>query len=288
MMACYLSTAAFPTRDLRKVLTTKIGRIGLELSSGLDPIEDPFALLQAAGDRRFLVHNYFPPTVEPFVLNLASVDAVIHTRSVQLCRTAIDLCRELGAPFYSVHAGFAMHMAPDDLGRPARQRQLGPAAFFDRDAAYQTFVATVRDLAEYARRQGLMLLIENNVAALNNLDSFGTCPLLLAEVDELERFFQDIDHSQVRLLLDVGHAKVSARTFGISPESYFERLGPWIEALHLSDNDGKSDTNLPFDASAWFFPYLAGCRGRTMVIEVTSQPLSRLQLLAGQLEPFLV
>jgi len=54
----------------------------------------------------FLLHNYFPPTANDLVLNLASADYEVQTQSKQLVKKAIELSASLNAPFYSFHAGF--------------------------------------------------------------------------------------------------------------------------------------------------------------------------------------
>jgi uncharacterized protein (UPF0276 family) len=106
------------------------------------------------------------------------------------------------------------------------------------------------------------------VSTVENLDGDGASPLLLSEVEEINRFFDDLNDESVRLLLDVGHAKVSAQTFGVKAEDYFERLASLIEMLHLSDNDGQHDTNRPFDETVWFGPHIKDFSSKPWVIEV--------------------
>jgi sugar phosphate isomerase/epimerase len=199
---------------------------------------------------RFLVHNYFPPPVVPFVLNLASTDSVIHHRSVALCKNAIDLCAGLKAPFYSVHSGFAMHLDPEDLGDPRKQARHGAASRIPRDEAYETFVKTIRSLARYANDRNVELLVENNVVAVENLADDGTHPMLLADVDEIKSFFNDICRTGVGLLLDMGHAKVTAGALHKDPRCFPDELERFIGCLHLSDNDGRQDDNGP-SHDAW-------------------------------------
>lgn len=268
-MNCFLSTGAFGGQSLREIIPQCIEHdFDVELSSSVRHTPDMMNDIKPAMDQvRFLVHNYFPAPATPFVLNLASGDSAIHEKSVEHCRTAIDLCTEVGSPFYSVHAGFAFHLEPGDLGKPEAQRKLDQSRHFSREDAYQRFVNTVKELGVYARSRNTGLLIENNVVAAENLDSNNESPLLLTTPDEILRFFKDLDDPSVSMLLDVAHAKVSARTFGIRLEDYFEKLSPYIEALHLSDNDGLRDSNKPFDEDAWFIPFLADFRSKTFVIE---------------------
>ena len=116
MPQIYVSTGAFKTKNLSQILVICIRNEihNLELSSGTDFAE---GILEAVRyyhikPLNYLVHNYFPPHKEPFVLNLASTSKIDSKRSLDHCRAAIDLATELGAPFYSVHAGAAMNAKP--------------------------------------------------------------------------------------------------------------------------------------------------------------------------------
>jgi sugar phosphate isomerase/epimerase len=214
------------------------------------------------------VHNYFPPPETPFVLNIAARDEDGRTRTRALCRTAIALAGELGAPFYSVHAGFAAALKPEQLGRPADQAAALTAEDIDRDAAYAAMVETVRELADFAAGKGVGLLVENNVISPLYLEKMPINPLLLTRPDELDRFFGDVGHDNIGLLLDVGHAKVSGTAEGFAPEAFVEAAAPYLRAWHLSDNDGRADSNQPFDGNAWFMPFLKDFPGAEVVIEV--------------------
>jgi sugar phosphate isomerase/epimerase len=284
-MNYYLSTGAFLTRNLREILDlADCHGFNLELGAAVQAAdENEDLLVSCQRGKHFLVHNYFPPPAIPFVLNLASTDEDERRKSRTLCRIAVDLCATLGAPFYSVHAGFAMLLQPEELGDPFAQRQLSPCRTIPRPEAYRHFIQEIRLLADYAGHRGVGLLVENNVAARENFDAAGESTLLLAQPEELAGFFAEVEDVGVRLLLDVGHAKVTARATGQNPVRFFECLAPYIEALHLSDNDGERDTNGPFDSGAWFAPYLSGFAGKKMVVEVYRQPVAILQAQLRQL-----
>lgn len=269
-MSLYLSTGAFRNSALEEIISTSLeNKFNVELSSSVPFSPNILDSLNGATNRiRFLVHNYFPPPPVPFVLNLASTDSDIHHRSVTLCKNAIDLCARLKAPFYSVHAGFTMHFDPEDLGNPRRQGRLSAESRMPRDEAYETFVKTIGSLACYANAQHVKLLVENNLVAIENMAEDGTHPMLLADVDEIKNFFTDIRCFGVRLLLDMGHAKVTAGTFHKDPRCYLDELEPLIECLHLSDNDGRRDINGPFTHDVWFASFLKRFAAVPMVVEV--------------------
>lgn len=266
----YFSSGSFVASSLAAMLDQceKEALPGLEFSSGLPyaPAMLEEARGAAARPINFLVHNYFPPPAEPFVLNLASSEEATLSASHALCRRGIDLCGELDAPFYSVHSGFAMNLQAGQLGRPDAQAGLATHRRIDRGLADEIFARSVRELTAYAQVRGRALLLENNVltraqAAAGRADS-----LLMTSPREVRAFLDE--HPGAGFLLDVAHAKVAARALGFAPEEFFELLADRIGALHLSENDGERDNNGQFDRTAWFVPFLKDFAHVPMVIEV--------------------
>jgi hypothetical protein len=64
----------------------------IELSGGTryyDDYEPDLFDLQKKYDLTFLVHNYFPPPKDPFILNLASLDRGIYEKSLHHLKKAL-------------------------------------------------------------------------------------------------------------------------------------------------------------------------------------------------------
>jgi sugar phosphate isomerase/epimerase len=148
---------------------------------------------------------------------------------------------------YSFHAGFRINPLVSELGRRIRRREL-----CDRATALHQFGENMLLLAEEARREGVTLLVENNVLSAVNMATFGEDPLLLTHPDEIATFMGEMP-AHVRLLLDVAHLKVSARTLGFDPVAAHAKVEPWIRGYHLSDNDGTADSNHAVTAGSWFW-----------------------------------
>ena len=85
---------------------------------------------------------------------------------------------------------------------------------------------------------------------------------------EIERVLVQVAAPNLHLLLDVGHARVSATALGFDAADFIQRLRPYIKALHLSDNDALDDQNLPFSEDSWFWSELAGLGHVDAVVEV--------------------
>lgn len=261
----YVSTGAFKTRDVEAILETCVRHSveHLELSSGTRLADGMLDRVREHNGRlKYLVHNYFPPHRERFVLNLAALDKATRARAVEHCRTAIDLAAEPGAPFYSVHAGSAMNARPEDLGKPLAHR-----AHRQVEQAYAAFVENVKTLAAYAGRTGLRLLVENHVVAPFNLVDGQSRFLFASTVDEMLRLVADVRSEHLGLLLDVGHLNVTASSLGFDRRKCVEAVAPHIGAFHLSENDGTADQNLAIRPDSWFLGVLRDFRDTIAVIE---------------------
>ena len=107
----YLSSACSSNKKIGDAIR-EIARLGfknIELTGGTqyyDEYETDLLRLQDKYHLNYLVHNYFPPPQEPFVLNLASPNPEIYQKSLQHCYNAIALAKKLGAKQLGFHAGF--------------------------------------------------------------------------------------------------------------------------------------------------------------------------------------
>lgn len=268
-MALFFSSGAFASHSPAEIAAEcrDTLQVGLEFTSSFPFRESLLAEVRKLKEPALLVHNYFPPPAVPFVLNLAATDPAIREASHELCRQAIDLTADLGAPFYSVHSGFAMNLSADQLGQPGQQAALAADRCMDRSTADRAFRESVTELSAYACSKGVGLLLENNVITPTQVKAGRGESLLMTTPAECRQFLDELADSNVGLLLDVGHAGVAGNAMGFDPRDFFN-LGSHLRALHLSDNDGQADTNQPVSEQSWFAPHLRDCRDLPMVVEV--------------------
>ena len=250
-MTTYVSTACLaPAEPL-------LDRVNAYVSAGLVSIELGANVVVTAEDLRrlprecrYLVHNYFPPPPSPFVLNLASSDGSIRRRSLALASEALELCRALATPFYSVHAGFVSdpELTASALRFPPRSGSNESAQALDR------FVEALSQLAALASASGMKLLVENNVCSEELLGH-----LLLQSADEFGELFARLGALGVRdvgMLLDLGHLNVSAHTLGFDRLEFIDTVSTWIGGFHIHDNDGNMDSHDPVTAASWILKVL--------------------------------
>jgi sugar phosphate isomerase/epimerase len=255
-----------------------ISRISLYRSYGLNAIElgtgvsvDDNNLARVSGsDCQFLVHNYFPPPPKPFVLNLASSDENIRRRSLELVFKALALTVRLGAPFYSVHAGFITD--PTSSGTTSFIFPM-PASPDVEQQAMKRFVEAIKIALDHAERFGVQLLIENNVCSRELRGK-----LLLQDADEFLALFKALPSLHLGILLDTGHLNVTAHTFGFDRFSFVDQVAPHIRAFHVSDNDGTVDSGQPVRAGSWVLDVLHRAEFRDLPIIIEAKFKSAVEL----------
>ena len=216
----------------------------IELSGGTEyykGYEEDIFNLKEEYNLNLLVHNYFPPPEENFVLNLASLDDAIFKRSFEQVRKAIRLTHLLGTDKFGFHAGFYVDINVSEIGK-------GISAGYscDRKQAYEKFCDAFNQIKDESK--GIDLYIENNIYSKTNFNIYRLQnPLMLTSPAEYRELQQ---HIGFKLLLDVAHLYVSSQTLDFDFESC---LGPMImqtDYVHLSDNDGCHDQNAAFTADS--------------------------------------
>ncbi len=235
----YISSACVHSPDLKTVVESLSdgGFSNIELSGGLDyreNIKEELISLQKKHRLNFACHNYFPPPVKSFVLNLASLDEGLFQESFEHIEKAINISQALGSNFFGFHAGFYTDIKTGEIGKEIHRKNLYPVA-----ACTKRFCDAFRQLS--ARHPNIALYIENNVISEANFKAFqGTNPFMLTTSEEYLALREKIDF---RLLLDVGHLKVSCHTLGLDFNGELTKLMPFSDYIHLSDNNSVLDQN---------------------------------------------
>ena len=251
-MTTYISTGGFSKFSADKISEKLIstGINSIELSGGIystNVIDNLYELKEKAN---FQIHNYFPPPKIPFVLNLASQDTEISNLSLEHTYHALDCCMKLNAEYYSFHAGFLCDLSVSELGGKIKKRKL-----YDREKSIDLFLERVSLISKKAENKGIKIMIENNVLSANSKNEFQGNPLLMCDAEECIKIIRQVPQN-VKLLLDVAHLKVSAKSLGFNPVEMMKKCDDCIGGYHLSDNNGLTDTNDSFLEDAWFLKYL--------------------------------
>ena len=180
-------------------------------------------------------HNYFPPPIDDFVMNLASDSSKIYMKTLNIINESIDLSGIFRSDKYGFHAGFLTDISTSEIGKTVKSR-----ALFDKDEALLRFNNRVEWLTEN-NNSDVKIYIENNVVSKNNFANFGgkNCFLMTSYAD-VRQLKKELNFN---LLLDVAHLYVSSNTLGKNFYEEFTALNALSDYLHISDNNGLSDEN---------------------------------------------
>jgi len=237
----YISSSTIKSKkisDSVEILANS-GFRNIELSGGTEyypGIKRDLLDFQQKYEINFLCHNYFPPPKENFVINLASLNDEIHNLSFQNIKKSIQLSKELGANKFAFHAGFFVEILPLEIGRT-----ISNTKFYEKGKAIEKFVDSVKRLQDFAK--DIDLYIENNVYSKGNYEKYNGREILMLTC--LEDFLELKNRFDFKLLLDFARLKVSSTSMGLNFDKQITSLLRETDYLHLSDNDGMTDSNMP-------------------------------------------
>lgn len=195
-------------------------------------------------DFDYLVHNYFPPSEEPIILNLASPSKAILMKSIEHVKKAIKLCVKLGSPLYSVHPGYRQD--PDIHFKFDHKKPIIPY-----NNSFKTFTQSINSVNNFAIDNGVKFAVENNII---NTQEFGdiTKFCLLYRLEEFKTLFNEIPSSNLGLLLDLGHLNVNSFWLNLDKYDFVDKIKDKVFAIHIHDNDRKQDLHTNINKNSWF------------------------------------
>jgi sugar phosphate isomerase/epimerase len=136
-----------------------------------------------------------------------------------------------------VHAGFLIDIPLSQIGEGIATKEL-----FDEKLAKARFVNALNTLHTLAKTLNIQLYIENNVLSDLNYSNFGKVnPFFVCHMEQAIEMKQLIPG--IEILCDVAHLKVSCKTLGLDLKEQLDYFINSTDYIHLSDNDGTSDSN---------------------------------------------
>ena len=135
-------------------------------------------------------------------------------------------------------------------------------------------------LADYAAEFDIAIAVENNVLAPYNLIGDQNELLLGVTARDLVRCVEKTRRSNVFILLDLGHLKVSAMTLELNADEEIEGVAPFVRAVHLSENNGYDDLHGKIGADSWFWKPLKEFMNDDTVYILEAHRLKRNEIIA--------
>jgi len=252
MRKLFISTGGFkdltPTQAIKKLNKNNI--FNIELSGGKYEKNVGNKILRINNKNNIRTHNYFLYPKKNFVINLASENKLIVKKSINLIKKNILFAKKINSQYVSFHAGFRFDIKPNKLGKSIDKEKL-----ITEKVALKNFKKNLKNLIIFAKKNKIKILIENNVLSKKNYDNFKCNPFLLCSPNQIKSFFKK-KISNVFFLMDVAHYKVTCKTLRIDLIRSYKKILKFIDAYHLSDNNGYADTNSKISQRSWFMKSL--------------------------------
>ncbi|MEN8224425.1 MAG: TIM barrel protein [Bacteroidota bacterium] len=234
----------------------------IELSGGTnyyEQLSDDLIKLKTQYDLSFTIHNYFPPPPKHFVLNLSSSDEEIYALSFEHYKKAINLAKQLDIEKIGIHAGFLFDPKVKELGKDISLHEL-----IDRENGLDRFCNAYNSLIQEVDE--IQIYIENNVVSNKNFNTYRGNPFLLTNFEDYLELRERINFP---LILDVGHLKVSSNTLKLDFSQELSKFLQHTDYLHLSENDGLTDSNDPLLRNDMLKTILdSGINNKTITLEI--------------------
>ena len=158
-------------------------------------------------DIEFSIHAPYADT------NLSADDDLIREWILKRIRASIRFASELDAKCLVLHPGWTTATEP-----------------FMRGRSWKLNLRSLRWLQRYAGDYGVEVLIENVPSPT---------PYLLVSLDDFRLFDEEMT-PKMDYVLDIGHSNLLGETLG-----FIEEFGSRIKHVHVSDNEGETDSHLP-------------------------------------------
>lgn len=235
--------------DVLKSLNS-IGILNLELGSN-HCYEDLIDISSDFLKFNTLVHNYFPIPKHPFVINIASSDLEIRSKSIGHVMKALEFCLESKSTLYTFHPGFLQD--PLGTGRSPQNYDFNwgdmQSDFCENlyQKSFDFMVDSLNLIIERARLLGVEIAIETE-GSYRKAEN-----LLMQRPEEFEKLFALFTKKDLGINLNIGHLPLASRYFNFKINDFVDLVADRIVAFELSHNDGYDDQHLPLVDNAWYW-----------------------------------
>lgn len=226
---------------------TSAGITKIELGSNHAPISknEPLNLPTHGPEQEYIVHNYFPPQENDFILNIASRYPQIREKSIRFIKNSVNWCYRRKIRYYTIHPGFFAE-AISQLGQKGKNHNFDlkfskiSTKARKRKRTIEETIKVIVKLYDFASGK-LQLLIENQ----GSKTSKGAT--LFDSLEEFQLLKQSVG-DKLEFNFNLAHATLS----GINIEDkkvfyYIHKSSPFFETSEIR---GIYDSHLPLQAGS--------------------------------------
>lgn len=268
----FLSTTCFNKDSLEEIIKIcrNNGITNLEISGGLEFINEKklLDLFEKNIDINFRFHNYFPIPRNPFVINLASKKT--SERSINNILKGIKYASKYGKKIFSFHAGLRFNPIVSSLGKKQLEYKI-----LNSDLSYKILEESIDKIIKN-KIEDTIVCIENNVVEKKNFSS-GNNKYIFSDLTDSYFINKLIKNLNIKILLDVGHLKVSSKTLKFDPCKFIDLYKGHILIAHLSENTGVSDDGCIVRKDSWFWKSINWKNIKYVSLEIKNADISILK-----------
>lgn len=217
----------------------------VELGPSTTYIKNPLEILTKY-DFNYIVHNYFPPSKHPLILNISSPNKKIRKKTIEYVINCINFCKKINSNIYSIHAGFLI-----DPSLHKNKFVFKNTNRISRLEAIKNMIETL-SIIFHKIDGSVKIAVENNTYD-NNLAKY----VLLSDPEEIISFIKNIN-LELGLLLDVGHLNTFCHYNNKNTFSNIKKITTEIDVIeyHIHYNDGRKDTHETLDLNSNIMKYI--------------------------------
>lgn len=250
----YISTMASSKETIKEAIVdlTQHGFTDIELTSSTkfyEGIEKDLFILKNVHGLDFIIHNYFPPAKNSFVMNIVSKDSREINDTFMAISNAIRLTTKMGGDTYTVHPGFNVSGLTEVNGEFYGKSEIAENPAFRRENLYEA-IDTILSLGA-VKDNDIRIGIENLFDSRKS--NIRAC--MVADKDIIDFLEHYRLNPMIGLLLDLGHLNIVSAQLGFDRDAFIERLfseyPDKIFEIHVSDNNADFDAHAIPGPASW-------------------------------------
>jgi sugar phosphate isomerase/epimerase len=273
-MQIFLSTTFHgnTSTDIEEVLQLieDIDIDGIELGSTHSYRSGIKNIINRGFDKRVVTHNFFPPAKNSdFVINIASDEDHIRTKSINHANYCIEFASSIGAETYTIHPGFLAK--PDVLKNSNNTYDFNfTNERISKKDAFANMLESLKVLLKTSKENKIKLAIESE----GSLTEPGV--LLMETVEEYEQLF-NIFKEDIYLNVNLAHTRFASIQHKYKVEDFIKLYSEKIILAEISHNNGKIDQHLPLTDNSFIFDYLPLLPNVPYILELRNSTIPQIK-----------
>ena len=277
----YISTTFLPDKSniLDYLETFKINNI-TNIELGSNHIFDEKIFEYDFSEFDILVHNHFPPSVDGLLVNIASNDEQIRTKSIRHIYNSILFSKKNNSKLYTFHPGF--NEDPISVNKNLKNYDfIWKSKKIENNNEY-IFFKSLEKIISFAKKNNQKIALETE-GSINHSDK-----LLMQNLVDINNFKKNFSSEDIKINLNIGHLNLAQKKFKFSYDDFFNELRDYIVAFEISHNYGLNDDHLPVIEHEWYWELINNSNNFLKILEYRNltfdQILSSIKLVKNNYE----